>query len=285
MNLYQLHYCNTNTYLLESNKGRILFDTGWAGTFDAFLREMGSLKIPVQSVDVLLISHFHPDHMGIAQQIADLGPRIVILDPQAPFLHASDAIFARDPGLSFCPIQDHQVHILSQSESRGFLRSLGFEGELLFTPGHSDDSISLCLDSGEFFVGDLNPLYELPLHQGSQIGDSWDLLLSRHPKTLYYGHARPYSVSSETPPVSSTSPGSPDKLPSEQATTEGADDHDLYLLVARIMRCIDKRYTLEKIRKKTGAAPGFIEDVTRMYLTHQNVGVQGILDRIEIKNR
>ena len=29
----------------------------------------------------------------------------------------------------------------------------------------------------------------------------------------------------------------------------------------------------------------FIQDVLRMYLTHQNVGVQGILDRIEIKNR
>ena len=34
-----------------------------------------------------------------------------------------------------------------------------------------------------------------------------------------------------------------------------------------------------------GAAPVFIEDVARMYLTHQNVGVQGILDRIEIKGK
>ena len=32
-------------------------------------------------------------------------------------------------------------------------------------------------------------------------------------------------------------------------------------------------------------APEFIEDVTRMYLTHTNVTVQGILDRIEIKNK
>ena len=42
---------------------------------------------------------------------------------------------------------------------------------------------------------------------------------------------------------------------------------------------------MEKIHRKTGAEPGFIEDVNRMYLTHQNVGVQGILDRIEIKNK
>ena len=41
----------------------------------------------------------------------------------------------------------------------------------------------------------------------------------------------------------------------------------------------------EKIRKKTGADAEFIEDVIRMYLTHKDVGVQGILDRIEIKGR
>ena len=42
---------------------------------------------------------------------------------------------------------------------------------------------------------------------------------------------------------------------------------------------------IEKIMKKTGADAAFIQDVMRMYLTHQNVGVQGILDRIEIKGK
>ena len=51
------------------------------------------------------------------------------------------------------------------------------------------------------------------------------------------------------------------------------------------MKLIDKGYTLDKIRKKTGADAVFIEDVTRMYLTHPGVSVQGILDRIEIKGR
>ena len=51
------------------------------------------------------------------------------------------------------------------------------------------------------------------------------------------------------------------------------------------MKLIDKGYTLDKIRKKTGADKVFIEDVTRMYLTHPGVSVQGILDRIEIKGR
>ena len=58
-----------------------------------------------------------------------------------------------------------------------------------------------------------------------------------------------------------------------------------YQLVEKIMKGIDRHWSFEKIQKKTGADPGFIEDVSRMYLTHQNVGVQGILDRIEIKGK
>ena len=60
---------------------------------------------------------------------------------------------------------------------------------------------------------------------------------------------------------------------------------DLYRIVKQIMHLTDKGVKAEKIRKKTGADAEFIEDVTRMYLTHKDVGVQGILDRIEIKGR
>ena len=41
----------------------------------------------------------------------------------------------------------------------------------------------------------------------------------------------------------------------------------------------------DTIVKKTGADPVFVEDVTRMYVTHPGVSVQGILDRIEIKGK
>ncbi len=51
------------------------------------------------------------------------------------------------------------------------------------------------------------------------------------------------------------------------------------------MGYVDKGYNIDRIRKKTGADKTFIEDVTRMHLTHRDVGVSGILDRIEIKGR
>ncbi|MBR6321268.1 MAG: hypothetical protein IKR59_00235, partial [Lachnospiraceae bacterium] len=139
-------------------------------------------------------------------------------------------------------------------------------------------------DSGECFVGDLNPLYELELHRGSKIGDSWEKLLAHRLKTVYYWHAktavleRDAASDNDVQAVTAAAPGKKrDLMP--------ADDKDRYRLVSKIMKCIDRHMDAEKIRKKTGADPVLIEDVTRMYLTHRNVGVQGILDRIEIKGK
>ena len=201
--------------------------------------------------------------MGIAQEIADVGPDIVVLDVQKDFIHNADEVFAKEGNRAFKPIMGEKVINLRIQDSRAFLHELGIEGEILHTPGHSNDSISLCLDDGEHFVGDLNPLYELELHKGTQIEESWNRLLSLGPTTVYYGHAKTGDIGN----VSSI--------------TKKRDDR--FELVARIMKYIDKGTSIEKIQRITGADINFIGDVTRMYLTHQNVGVQGILDRIEIK--
>ena len=266
MKINEIKYSATNTYLITGERGRILWDTGWAGLFPDFCRTMGSLGVPVQSIDHVLISHFHPDHMGIAQEIAECGPVIAAADVQKDYIHAADAVLRRDKAQLFHPIHDEKVKIVPISESREFLQKLGIMGEIIYTPGHSEDSISLWLDEGIVFVGDLNPLYELELHKDTRIGKSWEQLLVRSPKTVYYGHA------AKAEPGCRIIQKHPDS------------DDDVYELVSFIIKSIDKGLSLEKIRKKTGADADFIEDAARMYLTHQNIGVQGILDRIEIRN-
>ena len=317
-----LKYSNTNTYLIEGSSGAILFDTGWAGTFNEFCKALGEAGKRLQDISYIMISHFHPDHMGIVQEIADHGATIVVPELQKPYLHTADDIFAKDKRIRFKSIEDDKVKVISLDVSRAFLKMIGLEGEILHTPGHSDDSISLWLDEGLLFVGDLNPLYELEMHKGTMIGESWEKLLRLGPKKVYYGHAKPAELSggslqanpemnkagsslSETSseknggslsePGSARDGGSLTETGSDISSglalgdtanidKENTADRDMYLLVSRIMKYIDRGYSLEKIERKTGASSEFIEDVSRMYLTHQNVGVQGILDRIEIKN-
>ena len=291
MVVHELHYSNTNTYLIEGEKGNLLFDTGWAGTFPAFCRALGESGIPIQRIDNVLISHFHPDHMGIAQEIADQGAVILVPEVQRAFLHAADGVFEKEKNRDFEPIRDDKVRFFDLRESRDILREIGVEGEILYTPGHSDDSISLWLDEGALFVGDLNPLYELELHKDTQIGKSWDELLKRNPKVVYYGHARKAVMEGRTAEGNvleeRTVAGSACQMAGYQSEADVSPEQDrnLHALVSRIMKMIDKGYHLQKIQKKTGADEAFIEDVMRMYLTHQNIGIQGILDRIEIKNR
>lgn len=264
-----IQYGTTNTYLIKGKSGAVLFDTGWAGTLNAFCRAMGEAGEKVQDISYILISHYHPDHMGIAQEIADMGPVILVPDIQTGFIHGSDQILERDRKAAFKPIRDSEIRTFPIEESRQILKELGIDGCIYSTPGHSDDSISLMLDDGSLFVGDLNPLYELELHKGTRIGESWDFLLGKHPKRVYYGHAP--AVDLRTGPVDrflgrTTSP-------------------DIYALVKKMTRLADKGVPVDAIAEKTGADPAFTEDVIKMYVTHPGVSVQGILDRIEIKGK
>ena len=203
--------------------------------------------------------------MGIASDIASLGAKIVVFDVQKDFIHFSDEIFKKENKYTFNPIDDEKISLVSVEKSREFLNKIGIDGQVIHTPGHSDDSISLYLDEGYLFVGDLNPLYELELYKGTLIEKSWNRLLLLGPKEIYYGHAKSAIL---------------DDIKKEDTVSD-----DRYYLVKEITHLIDKGFTLKKIQKKTGADTAFIEDVTRMYLTHQNVTVQGILDRIEIKGK
>lgn len=95
--IIELQYTSTNTYLIKGETGNLLFDTGWAGTFNLFCKAMGEAGESVQDIDYILISHYRPDHMGIAQEIADAaGTRLVIMDVQESFTHNADSIFIEE---------------------------------------------------------------------------------------------------------------------------------------------------------------------------------------------
>jgi DNA-directed RNA polymerase subunit RPC12/RpoP len=62
---------------------------------------------------------------------------------------------ARKIGDGGIPIAVDGSLVLKPEECRAFLRGAGIDGEIVWTPGHSPDSISLVLDEGRAFTGDL----------------------------------------------------------------------------------------------------------------------------------
>ncbi|MBQ8379438.1 MAG: MBL fold metallo-hydrolase [Clostridia bacterium] len=181
-----LKYGNTNCYYIKGEKGSILVDTDWAGTLQAFYKKVKELNIT--NIDYLLITHYHPDHMGIVQDIIDsMNVKLLVIDVQKDYIHCSDKIFEKNKNINFNPICTEPL-IISCNDSRNFLNNLGINGEIIYTPGHSDDSISLILDEGIALVGDLYDLNSAITFNDEKINNSWNKILSYNISKIYYGH-------------------------------------------------------------------------------------------------
>ena len=185
-----LRYGNTNTYFVGGAESGVLVDTDWAGTLPAFFRALKGCGIRIDDIGYVLATHYHPDHMGLVSELTEHGIKLLLVDVQREYVHFSDGIFGREKCLAYRPINEDRATVISCAESRAFLGSLGIGGEILHTPAHSEDSISLLLDEGVAIVGDLPPYDTVDAYTDNGcLRGCWDEILSRRPHTVYYSHA------------------------------------------------------------------------------------------------
>ena len=83
----KLRYGNTNTFFIEGKSGSLLIDTDYAGTLPAFFKAAKAAGIDVRYISYLLMTHYHPDHMGIAAELQALGVQLLVIDVQAGSIH------------------------------------------------------------------------------------------------------------------------------------------------------------------------------------------------------
>ncbi len=185
--MIRLRYSNTNTFLIPCTCGYLLVDTDYAGSLPAFYRAIKQNGIRVSDIHYVLATHYHPDHMGLIPDLMKQGVKLLLLDTQRESVHFSDYIFARDR-LPFAPIDETKATVISCAESREFLAGIGIDGEIISTPSHSPDSISLVLDSGDCFVGDLQPR-EYGDVENDAVKADWTRVMSFQPQRVFYSHA------------------------------------------------------------------------------------------------
>ena len=187
----KLKYGNTNTYFIRGTKGSILLDTDYAGTLQMFYKEIKRNGISLKDIAYILATHYHPDHMGLVGELVSMGVKFLVMDTQVPNLHFSDDIFRRDQTLRFLPsVPEDKAEVIACKDSRAFLAALGIDGEIVSTPSHSEDSITLALDSGDCFVGDLEPMEFMDGYEENKaLQSDWDKVMSFSPRVIHYGHA------------------------------------------------------------------------------------------------
>lgn len=185
----KLRYGNTNTFFIRGTSG-LLIDTDLPGTLPAFYKSIKEYNIKTGDISYVLATHYHPDHIGLISELMKQGIKLFLIDTQKPYIHFSDEIFARDKRLKYEPINTDNSIIITVKNSRKFLKNIGIEGEIISTPSHSEDSVSVILDSGICFVGDLEPMEYLGAYdENPKLKADWELVMSYRPKTIYYSHA------------------------------------------------------------------------------------------------
>lgn len=82
-------------------------------------------------------------------------------------------------------------------------KNILIKGKIVFTPGHSPGSISVVLDSGDAFVGDM-AMNGLPLttrpnlpifaEDMTAVKNSWRKLIDKGVKKIYPAHGKPFPI-------------------------------------------------------------------------------------------
>lgn len=179
-------YRSTNYWVVSAGASRLLVDLGWPGTMGTMRANLHRMGVPLEEVRYGLATHYHIDHAGLAQEFKQAGVPLLVLETQVSAIPLMKSW--TKPRDHYVDITMHDIVAISFAESRRVLDCIGIAGEILSTPGHSDDSISLLLDDGCAFTGDLTPRALIGEDDSGIAAASWRLLRERGAIRVYPGH-------------------------------------------------------------------------------------------------
>jgi len=177
-------YRSTNYWVVSVGTSRLLVDIGWPGTLGMMKASLTRMGIPLGQIRYALATHYHIDHAGLAEELKREGVPLLVLDIQMDALPVM-ATWTK-PADHYVKISLEGNVVVSSDESRGILAEIGIAGDILATPGHSDHCVSLLLDDGSAFTGDLPP--EEAAFDNPVALASWERLRERGARIVYPAH-------------------------------------------------------------------------------------------------
>ena len=186
VSIVNVGYRSTNYWVISAGRSRVLVDLGWPGTMGTMRANLHRVDIPLSEIRFGLATHYHIDHAGLAQDLKNAGVPLLMIDVQVPFVQLMKRHIK--PQDHFTEISMEGNTIIAVSESRALLHGVGIGGEILHTPGHSADSVSLLLDDGSVFTGDLTHPAMVGAEDADVVRASWQRLKNAGATQVYAGH-------------------------------------------------------------------------------------------------
>jgi glyoxylase-like metal-dependent hydrolase (beta-lactamase superfamily II) len=148
-------YRSTNYWVVSAGTSRVLVDIGWPGTLGTMKANLNKMGVPLAEIRYTLATHYHIDHAGLGEELKREGVPLLVIEHQ---LHAIPSMKTwTKPVDRYVEITLAGNIVIALHESRALLARIDIAGEILSTPGHSDHCVSLLLDDGSVFTGDLPP--------------------------------------------------------------------------------------------------------------------------------
>jgi len=216
--IYRIRMGVSNPWLIKGEKA-VMIDAGIPDKFKSFKRQLSRLEIAPEDIRLIVLTHCHFDHTGLANEIRDLtGAKIAIHESDRALLEEGRFIipegtsaWGRFSRKVFMPMMKKMGRNLQPIKADIVLTNnpfpleeYGISGRIIPTPGHTLGSVSVILDNGDAFVGcmaqnrlpfTLHPQLPIFADHMELFRDSWSYLESQGAKRIYPSHGGPFPIS------------------------------------------------------------------------------------------
>jgi len=190
-------YHNTNCFFLESSidKSLLAIDAGWPCTLYEYQRALKTIGYSFKNIKWAIVTHFHMDHAGLIGEFIKEGIYCYTFENQTfNDIDEMERVILKNKEYSaYQKIDRNGLKTTSISEFNNEFKTLGINGEVIITKGHSSDSITLITNDHEAIIGDLAPINQIMENDIVSI-ENWNEIKHRGMKITYPSHAEIFDI-------------------------------------------------------------------------------------------
>lgn len=208
-----------NTWLYPIEGGWVMIDTGYENSYAFVRKKLRKLLIQPEEIRYIFLTHAHDDHAGFLEEWMTNYPQTQAIAHEKAIegLRRGQNSFAGGcstlMAYRFCQLmaligngdhrypklsEDHLAKVITLSQDNIPQIEHAVNGKILFTPGHTSDSISLLVD-GNLFCGDaamngIPSFHKITIwvEDRADFEKSWDTMLASGGNKIYPAHGNPF---------------------------------------------------------------------------------------------
>ena len=199
---------NCNCYLLKTDIGFVLIDSGWKSKRRKLEQELIKVGCKPGKLDLIILTHGDFDHSGNCAYLREkYDTKIAMHQYDAGMVEYGDMFWNRQTGHILMKKFINLIFKIRrfkpdfELDENSNLYKYGLNAKVLYFPGHSKGSIGILTSDKNLFCGDLfinmkKPELNSLVDNLDKLNESIDKVKSLEINTVYPGHGQSFQMSS-----------------------------------------------------------------------------------------